>query len=459
MSRSRQHHAVVIGASMGGLAAARALAGHFDRVTVVDRDVIPEIAEPRKGVPQSRHAHALLGGGAQAIETLFPGILEEMVAAGAPLLDFNDGRWHQAGGYRAPSNMDRKVVGGSRPFIESHLRRRVRDLPNVLIETEVTVDGFAHEAGEVRGIRVHGADGPRTLMADLVVDCSGRASRAPQWLQELGYAAPEVAEVRCDVRYGTVVLRRTPTDLDAAFAIAIESPPYGKRSGFLLPIEGDRWIATIAACFGASAPVDLESFGTLAATLPSPELYDVFRNAEVIGDVMTHRLASSRRYRYERTKDAPTGFLALGDSICSFNPIYGQGMSSAVMQAVALDGSLATVGNSAQLAPTFYKRAAKVIDIPWQIAAGSDLAYPEAEGPRPLATPLLNRYMKRALLAAQVSPDVNTALLLVQNLMAAPSTLMRPAMVRKVLRGAREAEVRQQIRSGAHRRAPVEVFS
>ena len=437
----------------------RALAGHFDRVTVVDRDAIPDVAEPRKGVPQSRHAHALLGGGAQAIETLFPGILGEMVADGAQVVDFNEGRWHQAGGYRARSNLDRKVVGGSRPFIESHLRRRVRDLPNVLIETEVTVDGLAHGAGEVRGIRVRDANGPRTLMADLVVDCSGRSSRAPQWLLEVGYAAPELVEVGCDVRYGTVVLRRTPADLDATFAIAIESPPHGKRAGFLIPIEGDRWIATIAACFGASAPVDLETFGTLAATLPSPEMYEVFRDAEVIGDVKTHRFASSRRYRYERTKDAPAGFLALGDSICSFNPIYGQGMSSATMQAVALGESLSEVANDARLPRTFYKLAAKVIDIPWQIAAGSDLAYPESDAPKPIGAPLLNRYMKRVLLAAQVSSDVNTALLLVQNLTAAPSTLMRPAMVRKVLRAAREAEVRQQLRDGVHRRVPMEVFS
>ena len=129
------------------------------------------------------------------------------------------------------------------------------------------------------------------------------------------------------------------------------------------------------------------------------------------------------------------------------------------MQAVALGESLSEAANDARLPRTFYKRAAKVIDIPWQIAAGSDLAYPESDAPKPIGAPLLNRYMKRVLLAAQVSSDVNTALLLVQNLTAAPSTLMRPAMVRKVLRAAREAEVRQQLRDGVHRRVPMEVFS
>ena len=444
MFRSPHHHAVVIGASMGGLAAARALATHFEQVTVLDRDAIPDTYEPRKGVPQGRHAHALLGGGAQAIEQLFPRISDEMIVDGACLLDFNDGRWFQAGGYRARSNFGRNVISASRPFIEGHLRRRVRDLPNVAIRTGVAVDGLSRVRDRVRGVQVTDGDGPQTLMADLVVDASGRASRASHWLQEMGYAAPPVVEVRCDVRYGTVLLRRTPVDIDAAFAVIIESPPEGKRAGFLIPIEGDRWIATITGCFGAEAPTDLESFARLARELPSRELYDVFRDAEVLGDVMTHRLPSSRRLRYEKVKNAPAGFLALGDSICSFNPVYGQGMSSATMQAVALQESLDEIGNTDRLPYAFYKKAAKVIDNPWQIAASSDLAYPESTDPKPLGTAFVNRYMGRVLLAAQVSDEVNSAMLLVQNLVASPNTLMHPAMVRKVLRAAKQAEARRR---------------
>jgi 2-polyprenyl-6-methoxyphenol hydroxylase-like FAD-dependent oxidoreductase len=452
VSRKSQHHAVVIGASMGGLAAARVLAERFEAVTVLDRDRIPAGPDPRKGVPQGRQAHALLAGGARAIADLYPGVLEELVENGAGSIDFNDGHWYQAGGYRAPSLLERKVISASRPFIEHHLRRRTAALANVQIATGVTVESLVHEAGRVRGVRILADDGVGTLDADLVVDCSGRASRAPQWLTEIGYAAPKSVEVRCDVRYGTMMMRRSPGDLDATFAVIIEAPPHGKRAAFLLPIEDNRWIVTIAASFGTSAPVDEDSFRAIAATLPAPEIHDVLSRAEPLGPVATHRLASSRRYRYEKVSSAPAGFLALGDSICSFNPIYGQGMSSAVLQAVELGAAVDEHGNDARLPRAFYKRAAKVIANPWKIAVGADFAFPECTGPKPPGTDLVNRYMQRVLLAAQVSPEVNTAMILVQNLLASPATLMRPSMMRIVRRAAREAERRIEANVGAEKR-------
>jgi 2-polyprenyl-6-methoxyphenol hydroxylase-like FAD-dependent oxidoreductase len=440
----QRHHAIVIGASMGGLATARVLADHFDAVTIVDRDSFsteleqPTELSPRKGVPQGRHAHALLAGGARAIEGLFPGIIEEFNAAGAAALDFNDGSWYQAGGYRARSLIERVVVSASRPFIEGHVRRRVRALPNVSVEADTTVHGLVHDGDRVRGVRIDQDGTERTLLADLVVDCSGRASSAPRWLEAIGFPAPQSVEVRCDVRYGTVVLRRTANDIDGTFAVIIGSPPDEKRAAFLLPVEHDRWILTIAASFGETAPVDEATFHAIAAELPSPEIAEVLRRAEPLGPVMTHRLPSSRRYRYEQLKKVPVGFLALGDSICSFNPVYGQGMSSAVLQAVALGETLAG-GDDIDLERRFYKRAAKVIANPWKIAVGADFAYPECTGPKPPGTDLVNRYMKRVLLAARVSPEVNTAMIMVQNLLAPPSVLMKPAMIRTVVRASRAA--------------------
>jgi 2-polyprenyl-6-methoxyphenol hydroxylase-like FAD-dependent oxidoreductase len=445
------HHAVVIGASIGGLAAARVLSDHFTSVTVLDRDVIPPGTNPRKGVPQGRQAHALLAGGARAIAALYPGIMEEMMAAGAGILDFNDGIWFQAGGYRARNLVERPVLSASRPFIETHIRRRTAALPNVTVETGVAVDGLVHERDRVSSVRVRRNGEPGVVGADLVVDCSGRASRAPQWLAAMGYPEPEVQDVHCDVRYGTIRLRRRPTDLDGTFAVVIGTPPYDKRAGFMIPIEDDAWIVTIAASFGAAAPTDLESFRTIAASLPSPEIGQVLARAEPITEVANHRLASSRRRRYEKVKQFPAGFLALGDAICSFNPIYGQGMSSAVLQAVALGEVLPDHENDDRLVRAFYKRAAKVIDNPWKIAVGADFAFPECTGPKPAGTDLVNRYLKRVLLAAQVSPEVNTTLIMVQNLVESPTALMRPSFVRKALRAAREAERQLAGATGGHR--------
>ena len=206
----------------------------------------------------------------------------------------------------------------------------------------------------------------------------------------------------------------------------------------------------MAAGYGAAAPIDEESFRAAAATLPAPELDARPRRLGDLGPVATHRLVSSKRRRYEKLRHVPAGFVALGDSVCSFNPIYGQGMSSAVLQAVALGECVAALRQRRQgLVRAFYRRAAKVIATPWQIAVGADFAYPESTGPKPVGTDLVNRYMERVLTAAQVSPEVNTAMILVQNLLASPSTLLRPSMVRTVRKANRRGPPPARPRTGA----------
>jgi 2-polyprenyl-6-methoxyphenol hydroxylase-like FAD-dependent oxidoreductase len=369
--------------------------------------------------------------------------MEELAAGGAPLIEFNRGSWHQAGGYRARSLVDRTVVSATRPFIEDGLRRRVAALPNVSTERGMVVETLVYGGGRVRGVRAFDGTSSRELLADLVVDCSGRASRASLWMEEIGYRPPEVVEVRCDVRYGTTVLPRREGDLDGTFAVVIESPPDGKHAAFLIPVEGDRWLVTIAACFGAEAPTEPESFLSIAAGLPAPEVEQVLRKAGPIESVATHRMITSKRRRYEKLSQVPPGFVALGDAICSFNPVYAEGMSASALQAVELGACLDEVrDDDARLAQQFYKRAARVIAGPWQIAVGNDFGYPECAGRKPFGTDLRNRYLHRVLLAAQVSPEVNTAMLLVQNLLAPPASLYRPKVVRAVQVAAKEADRR-----------------
>jgi 2-polyprenyl-6-methoxyphenol hydroxylase-like FAD-dependent oxidoreductase len=445
---TRFRHVVLIGGSMAGLAAARVLADHADAVTILDRDNLSAGARPRRAVPQGNHAHALLAGGARSIEALFPDIMAEMVADGAAILEFNDGTWYQ-GGYRARSLVERKVVSASRPFIEGHLRRRVAALPNVSISSGTSVEGLVAEGGRVRGVRVSDESTTSVLEADFVVDCSGRGSPADRWLTEIGFEPPAVSEVRCDVRYSSMILQRSVGDIDGTFAVIIETPPEGKLAAFLLPIEDGRWMATIASCCGAVAPRDEKGFRAIAARLPSPEMAMVLHHAEPLTAVATHRLPTSKRRHYEKQRRVPAGFVALGDSVCSFNPKYGQGMSSAILQAVALGEVVAANTTDDHLARAFYRRAAKVLAAPWQIAVVTDFAYPQCTGPKPLGANLVNWYMARVLLAAQVSPEVNTAMILVQNLVQPPSILMRPAMMLKVWRAAREAERRAIIATTA----------
>lgn len=434
-------HAVVIGASIAGLATARVLAEHFDNVTVLERDHPPAGAEVRRAVPQGRHVHALLGGGVLAIERLFPGIVQQLEAAGAAFVDFNEGSWYQAGGYRAGCTVDRTVVGATRPLIEATLRSRVESLASVRTLRGASVSELATEDGRVTGVRVLDVEGSHLLEADLVVDCSGRTSRAVDWLAQLGYRRPPVSEVRCDIRYATMVMPRRTGDIDSTFAVSIGAPPHDGRTGVAIPIERDRWMVTISTRHEAGLPADAKAFTTLAASLPSPEIHAIVSAAARPDDpVATHRFGSSVWRRFDRVRRLPSGFVALGDAVCSFNPVYGQGMSSALLQAVELDTCLRCVGNTDRLPRAFARRAAKVIANPWQIAVGADFAYPQCTGDKPLGTDLVNRYLERVLVAAQASPEVNTAVVMVQNLLASPSTLMRPSMVRRVLRAAKQAE-------------------
>ena len=451
MSHPRFRHVVVIGASMASLTAARVLADHADAVTVVDRDELPTGNDARKGVPQGRHAHALLAGGARALEALFPALTDELLADGAGVFEFNRGFWYQAGGYRAQSLVAGKRVSASRPFLEGHVRRRLAALPNVKIRSGLAVERLLATGDRVRGVQVFDGTTTSDLPADLVVDCSGRASQAAHWLEEIGFPAPTVDEVRCDMRYATMVLERSPSDLDGTFAVTIESAPHGKRAAFLLPIEGDRWIATLASGYGTTAPFDEESFRASAATLPAPQLAQVADRAAVIGTVASHRLLSSKRRRYEKLRRVPAGFVALGDAICSFNPVYAQGMSSAVLQAVALGECVGGHDNDQALVRAFYRRAAKVIATPWAMAVGADFAYPECRGPKPFGTDVINRYMRRVLMAARVSPEVNTAMILVQNLVAPPATLFRPSMMLPVWRASRAVERQASPATPGHR--------
>jgi 2-polyprenyl-6-methoxyphenol hydroxylase-like FAD-dependent oxidoreductase len=443
MSRTTHHHAVVVGASMAGLFTARVLADHFTRVTVLDRDQLLTSPDPRKGVPQGRHAHALLAAGQQVLATLFPGVVEELVADGAVLMDFDAGRWFQAGGYRAPVGLKRAAISASRPLLEAHLRRRVTSIPNVQIMSGVSVERLLHDGPRVRGVQVNDGDTVSGLTADLVVDCSGRGSRAAHWMEQVGYEQPETVNVRCDMAYATKIVRRSLGDVDAAFAITIESPPNGTRAGILVPIEGDRWMVTLTDRFHAPA-ADEASFRAFAESLPAPQIRQVLARAEPLTPIVTHRLPSSQRRRFEKLRRVPAGFLTLGDSICSFNPLYGQGMSSAALQAMALGECLGRYElDGEELPKQFYRRAAKVIAGPWQIAVGADFAYPQTSGPKPPGTDIVNRYIARVLLAAQVSSDVNMAMLQVQQLTAPPTSLFRPSMMRAVRKAAREAERRQ----------------
>ena len=431
-SSSENRSAVVMGGSMAGMLAARVLADRFERVTVVERDALGTAIEGRKGVPQGRHTHGLLSGGREALDELFPGLSEELKAAGAPAGDIiGDSRWFLEGGYHC--KFTSRLVGllVSRPFLEGRVRERVRALANVEFRDRQSVSGLLASADNTR---VLGVATPREkLWANLVVDTSGRGSHSPRWLEEMGYAKPMEERVEIGVHYTTRIFRRRPEDAGGNLAMVIPPTPSGKRGGVALAQESGRWTVTLVSHFSPGAPLDLSGFIEFSRALPAPDIYELVRGAEPVSEGMSYQFPASVRRRYEKLARFPRGYLVLGDALSSFNPIYGQGMSVAALEAIELRKALAQ--KKPDLARDFFARAAKVIDIPWSIAVGNDLRMPETSGPRPLVVKLINAYIGKLHKAAHHDPQVALAFHRVGNLLAPPPSILHPRIAWRVFRG------------------------
>lgn len=425
--------AVVIGGSMAGLLAARALADHYEAVTVLERDHFPATGENRKGVPQGRHAHGLLAQGLRVMEGFFPGLTRDLVLRGAKEGDIIEGcYWYHNGGFHTQFNSGLDGLLLSRPLLEGYVRERLFALPNVKALTGVKVEGLLSEGGHVTGARLD-TEGFGELRADLVVDASGRGSQGPKWLEALGFERPAEETVKIDLAYATRIYRRRPSDFGGKDAFVIGSNAPEPRGGVALSTEDDRWIVSLAGFLDDHPPTDERGFLEFAHSLPVPDIYNVIKDAEPLSDILAYKFPGSQRRRYERLARFPEGFLVTGDAICSFNPVFGQGMTVAAAEARALSECLRE--GTAQLAPRFFKRAAALVDSPWSIAVGADLRYPQVQGPRSPMINFINWYVAKLHIAARRDPAVVLAFQKVANLMAPPPSILAPNIALRVLWG------------------------
>jgi 2-polyprenyl-6-methoxyphenol hydroxylase-like FAD-dependent oxidoreductase len=434
-------HAIIIGGSLGGLLTARVLSNYFEHITIVERDAVPDHPEARKGQSHTRHLHGLLATGLEIMTRYFPDLPQALLDGGAVMSDFAEKmQWYGYGGYRKRFHMGVSATTMSRPFLEYLVRQRVLALPNVRLLDETAVRQLLHTPDQQRvtGIEVElrrEDNQIASLTADLVVDASGRGSRSPQWLTEMGYDAPPTSEVKVDVGYATRLYRRNPADRRGEnWTMITPEAPRESRFGAAFPIEGDRWIVSLGGWIGDHAPTDEASFMAFARSLPAPDVYDIIKGAEPISDIIPHKFPFSLRRHYEKLRRFPQGYLVLGDAISSFNPTYGQGMTSAALQTAELEKLLASGSTLDHLAPAFFKQAAKVIDTPWQLAVGEDFRFPQTTGPKPPGTDFINRYVAKVHRATLHDEVVGLAFLKVMNLMAPPPSLFHPRIVWRVLR-------------------------
>jgi hypothetical protein len=381
----------------------------------------------------------LLARGREILEEFFPGLTGDLAGQGAVVGDIaRDFRWFLEGAYYSQPASGLTALTVSRPLLEGYVRARLLDLPNVVAIEACDVLGLEMSAdgGRVVGVRARrlsGEDTDEILPADLVVDATGRGSRLPAWLESLGYTPPAEEQVEVRVGYATRLYHRPPTQVLDAIAVIGASTPEMPRSGVLVAIEGSRWIVGLTGYLGDYPPTDEDGFRAFAAGLPTPEIAAVVAHAEPLSAAVPYRFPASQRRRYERLTHFPESLLVIGDAMCSFNPVYGQGMTVAALEALALRECL--VGGTSRLAPRFFARAARIVDTPWSIAVGSDLRFPGVPGKRGPMVRFINWYLGRLHHAARHDPAVAVAFHQVANLVAPTSRLLRPLIALRVLRG------------------------
>lgn len=435
-----RRQAIVLGGSFAGLMTAKALSRYFQQVTIIEKDAVHRYPESRKGQPHTKHLHGLLPCALNILFGYFPGLFEEVVDHGGVVNDFGASmNWFTHGGFKKNVFLDIKGISLTRPLLEHLVRERVLTLPNVTVLDNTAVKALRSSGDQqkVTGVVVEDKRNrqPTNLDADLVVDCTGRGSRTPQWLKEMGYAEVPVSEVKINVTYTTRLYKRDPEDARVrSWMACTPEAPKERRNGAVFPIEGNQWIISVGGWHGEQAATNEKDFLDFLKTLPNPNIYDIASTCEPLSDIIQYRYPVSVRRNYEKLHRFPLGLLVLGDAVSSFNPVYGQGISSACLQVVELDKIMNENIEEHKLAKTYFKRTLKIKNKLWQMSTGEDFRFPETTGTRPFGIGLINKYVSLVHKATIRDEVVCRTFLKVMGLIDSPAKLLHPKIVWRTLK-------------------------
>lgn len=439
--------AVVISAGMSGLTAAGALANRFDQVVILERDTLPSEASFRAGTPQARHVHGLLLSGQRALNELFPGFEQDLARAGAvPLRAGLDVRVERPGYDPFPQrDLGWSGYAVSRPTIERAVRRRVESQANTTLRQRYRVKEVlaSPDAAVVTGVRCENDRGAsETIPADLVVDASGRGALTLALLQSIGRLLPEETTIGIDLCYATCIFA-IPDDASTDWkgVMTFGKAPHDSRGGLMLPLEGNRWMATLGRR-GDALPGDTEGFLAFARSLRTPTIYNAISHAKPLDGVARHGFPESAWRHFERLDGFPRGLLPIGDTICRFNPVYGQGMSVAALEACLLKRLLDSAEKDNDpidgLAPTFFAEVQALLETPWSVAM-LDFAFPETRGQRPADFETTLKFGIALTRLAAEDPTVHKLTVEVQHLLKPRSAYRDPTLMQRVLAKMAEA--------------------
>jgi 2-polyprenyl-6-methoxyphenol hydroxylase-like FAD-dependent oxidoreductase len=441
MTRTCGNEAIVIGAGMGGLATAMALCRHFEHVTLIERDKLPSGPEFRIGTPQARHGHALLLSGLQVWEELSPGFAQALEESGAVKTRGGaDIIWERPGYDPFPiRDLGFHSFFMSRALLEHVCRERVAALENVsLLEKSSVAEIVASDRHVVTGVHYEDARGGKSVVrADLVIDASGRGAPTLALLDALGLPKPEETEIGIDVGYSSIIFeapKPEPGQWLGVFHIA--RAPETSRGAALFPLEGNRWLLGLGGRHNEVPPGDVDGVMAFVKGLRTPTIYNAVRDARRLSEVFRFNFPSSVRRHFERLTQFPRGLIAVADAVCRFNPLYGQGMSVAALEARALDQMLASRAGSPDpldgLASDFYNKIQPLLVTPWSVAEG-DFIFPQTRGARPADFDRRLRYGAGLLQLAAQDPSVHKILTEVNFLLKPGSVLREPHIANRVM--------------------------
>ncbi|MEL6441333.1 MAG: FAD-dependent monooxygenase [Cyanobacteria bacterium J06621_8] len=441
----KTNSAIVIGGSITGLIAARVLVEHFDRVILLERDRLPEKPEFRPGVPQSLHVHALLTKGKEILAELFPGLSQELVANGALETDLaEDWRYLTASGWAPKFHSGMTMITCSRNLLENSIRRRLAEYRNLefLEAHQATGLLLSNDTKSVIGVKVKSQEVPESkLFARLVVDASGRNSHTPQWLESFGYPKPQETVINSFLGYSSRWYKKAPEFTAPWKGIILANKPQDcSRGGVLYPVEDQTWIVTLAGIGKDYPPTDEADFLEFARSLRSSEIYETIKDAQPLSPIYGYRRTENRFRHYEKLPRFPENMIVMGDAACSFNPIYGQGMTVAALAGLTLRDCLkqqtaaGTSLNLLGLSRRFQRQLKKVNDVPWLMATSDDLRWSTTVGDKPdLQMRLTHKYIEKVIHSACHDNYVYQTFMEVAHMLEQPTALFSPKVLFKVL--------------------------
>jgi 2-polyprenyl-6-methoxyphenol hydroxylase-like FAD-dependent oxidoreductase len=420
---------------MAGMVAARALADHMP-VTLIERDPLPDAPDARRGLPQAMHLHTILARGMNYLEGLFPGLRREMIDDGAvPIDGGSELGWLGPFGWASRFGRgELESVWATRDFLDAHIRRRLRRDPRIAWTDGCRVESLVLDGPGRRVCGVRVADG-QVVGAKLVVDATGRGSKLPEWLRAAGYGTPSETEVDARTVYTSALARLArpfPNGWKGLFVLG--APPRILRGGAIGPIEGGRVLISLATVGGEPAPHDTAEFASFGRRLRAPLFGEMLEDAEWLSPARTTKSTTNRWRHYERLA-LPEGLLVIGDALCAFNPVFGQGISVATMQADALSRILGVVGpDDPRLTRAATRALARQVGFPWAMATSQDLHIPGTKGRLPRGSAVVDAYMNRLFALGTRDGEVSLKISRVFNLVESPFALYAPRTALRVLR-------------------------